>query len=274
MFDVITTFNGKIYGQTGRKCIETFEKHWPAECKMYAYYEDMPLSSEAWDIESERIKYMDFKIVCPEWNSFRKYAKTIEADKMRSVKKQSFRFEATRFAHKVYSLLHAVKNENKKVHKKRIFNNQYLVWLDADVFTDKNIPINFLKRMINPDRYMSYLGRERAHSECGFLIFNRYHPSHDSFWNDMEDMYTGHKLFQEREWHDSYIFDVVRQRHESKGMQDINISAIDPKSISETTSHVWMRSILAEYMDHMKGKSRKANGYSKERDYYKKKANL
>ena len=64
---------------------------------------------------------------------------------------------------------------------------------------------------------MSYLGREKIstdhlrYSECGFLIFDTHHAMHKKFWENMMDMYKGGKLFNEKEWHDSYIFDQVRK---------------------------------------------------------------
>ena len=101
------------------------------------------------------------------------------------------------------------------------------------------------------------------YSECGFLIFNTEHFIHSQFWKDMMEMYDGGELFNEREWHDSYIFDAVRKNLEiSANIKNINISDMGLVDI-KSEDHVFVASVLGKFMDHKKG-DRKQNKWSNE----------
>ena len=106
---------------------------------------------------------------------------------------------------------------------------------------------------------MSYLGRSHVkkenvrYSENGFTIFNKRHSLHKLFWEKINEMYNGGKLFQLEEWHDSFIFDQVRiYLEKQKNCLNINISDFGIKNIGNE-SHVFVASILGDYMDHKKG---------------------
>ena len=91
------------------------------------------------------------------------------------------------------------------------------------------------------------------YSECGFLIFNTEHPIHETFWKNMMKMYDDGDLFKEKEWHDSYIFDVVRKKLEkTKNVKNFDITnngLVDVKN----DDHVFVSSVLGKFMDHKKG---------------------
>ena len=69
------------------------------------------------------------------------------------------------------------------------------------------------------------------------------------------DMYSGGKLFDEKEWHDSYIFDQVRKKIESKyNVNNFDISQLGLVDIeTKNDEHVFVTSVLGKYMDHKKG---------------------
>ena len=82
----------------------------------------------------------------------------------------------------------------------------------------------------------------------------------------MMKMYDGGDLFSEREWHDSYIFDVVRRKLEKES----NIKNFDITSLGlvelNNDNHVFISSVLGKYMDHKKG-NRKDSKWSYELIY-------
>jgi hypothetical protein len=78
----------------------------------------------------------------------------------------------------------------------------------------------------------------------------------ETFWERFANQYRKDKLLNQQEWHDSYIFDVVRSSMEADGM--IN-SSITPGYVK---GHPFIDSFLGEYMDHLKGPKRKAAGRS------------
>ena len=83
------------------------------------------------------------------------------------------------------------------------------------------------------------------------------------FWQNMMKMYDGGDLFKEKEWHDSYIFDVVRKNLEiTSNIKNINISDMGLVDI-KSEDHVFVASVLGKFMDHKKG-NRKQNKWSNE----------
>ena len=70
----------------------------------------------------------------------------------------------------------------------------------------------------------------------------------------MMKMYDDGDLFKEKEWHDSYIFDVVRKKLEkTKNIKNFDITnngLVDIKN----DDHVFVSSVLGKFMDHKKRK--------------------
>ena len=103
---------------------------------------------------------------------------------------------------------------------------------------------------------MTYLGRP-SYSECGFLYFNMSHPQTKNFAREMQRMYNEDLIYNEKEQHDSWIWDVVRKRFEANGVKNYNIG-------DGQEGHVQARSVLGPIYDHTKGR-RKLTGQSPER---------
>jgi hypothetical protein len=75
-------------------------------------------------------------------------------------------------------------------------------------------------------------------------------------------MYRTDAIFKEREWHDSYIWDVVRKRYQlANSFYNLNPSH-DNKGLA---GHPFINSELGRYMDHVKGE-RKTLGHSKPKE--------
>jgi len=249
-FSAVTTFNLEKH-KYGIEMINSFFANWPDEVKLTAYIENASPIDDA--LVKNKIVIKEFHENIPEYRLFLKKFK--EKDKYTD----DFRFNVFRFAHKVYAISKALKDVKTK----------YLIWLDSDIKTHKKIPISFLHSLVDDTRYLSYLGRENIsikhlnYSECGFLVFNTEHFIHSQFWRDMMQMYDGGKLFQEKEWHDSYIFDVVRKNLEiNSNIKNINISDMGLVDI-KSEDHVFVASVLGKFMDHKKG-NRKHNKWSNE----------
>ena len=249
-FSAVTTFN--IQKQPfGIEMIESFFLNWPEEIKLTAFIEGSKV------IDSSKVKH---KIVVKEFHdNIPEYQQFCQKYKEKIPLTDDFRFNVFRFAHKVYAIASALKN----------IKTKYLIWLDSDIKTHTKIPVGFLHSLVDDTYYLSYLGREDIsmkhlnYSECGFLIFNTEHFIHSQFWKDMMEMYDGGELFNEREWHDSYIFDAVRKNLEiSANIKNINISDMGLVDI-KSEDHVFVASVLGKFMDHKKG-NRKQNKWSNE----------
>lgn len=154
----------------------------------------------------------------------------------------SFRTDAVKFCRKVFAIADAA----------RRMEPGLLVWLDADVVTHAYVPADLFTGLLGDDD-AAYLGRDGAHSECGFLAFRI--PEAQPLIDRWEAFYKTGQFLRAREWHDSYLFDLARA--EVPGLRYRNLTL-------GGHGHVWFQSPLADFMDHCKG-ARKANGYSQER---------
>jgi hypothetical protein len=241
-FSVVTTFNGEAYSIYAKKMLSSFDKFWPKEIVLYAYYEDMQSPYKDF---SSKISFHNFNILVEDWYKFKKNFYFHELNKPDKEANSFYKYSAAKFAHKVYSI------------KKQLLNNNsdFLIWLDSDVVTLEEIPLSFFDSLIKEDCYFSYLGRDHInfHSEAGFMIFNKKHKFHETFWKLMSKMYDEGNLFKEKEWHDSYIFDVVRLKLEKESLKNLNITNLGLKH-SNDLLNVFDTSVLGNYMAHFKGK--------------------
>ena len=253
IFSAVTTFNLKKH-HFGLDMIESFFKNWPDNIMLTAFIEGSKLidSSKV----SGKINVQDFDECIPKYKNF------CEKFKHKSHLTDDFRYNVFRFAHKVYAISKAL----------QLNKSKYLIWLDSDIKTYKKIPISLLNKLVKENTYLSYLGRENISiehlkfSECGFLIFNTEHSLHSKFWKKMMIMYDDGKIFDEKEWHDSYIFDVVRKDLEiNDNLKNINISDFGLVDL-KNEDHVFVSSILGKFMDHRKG-NRKDKKWSGELIY-------
>ena len=240
-FSVVTTFNKTSYDLHAKKMVSSFDGLWDSNIFLNIYLEDLQIPENDF---TKRINFFSFNDEVDGWYKFKEQFSFKELNKPDKGPNSFYKYSAIKFAHKVYVI-------KKQLEKN---NSDYLIWLDSDVVTIKNIQINFLNSLINDHSYLSYLGRDHInfHSECGFLIFNTQHDLHNQFWINMSQMYEQGLLFNEKEWHDSYIFDVVRLRLEKNGLKNFNISKLGLKKTTETLN-VFDNSVLGEFMIHFKG---------------------
>lgn len=168
--------------------------------------------------------------------------------------KSNYRFDAVRFCYKVYAYTDMILNSEAE---------DGIIFIDADSVFHGKVDLDWVKQFIHRgDCMMTYLGRGDHYSECGFIYFNMNHPEIKNFAREMQDMYNTDQLLGEAEWHDSWIFDVVRKRFESRGVKNYNIG----DGQWGENGHVQARSILGTVYDHTKG-ARKIDGKSPENDF-------
>ena len=174
--------------------------------------------------------------------------------------KGSFLWAAVRFANKVFCVVNGVRNSK---------DYDYVVWIDADTFTFRPVPLNFFESLLPTDTMVTYLGRENPklndggkYPECGFVGYNLKHPEIQNFVNEWEQLYVTDNVFKLLEWHDSYIFWHLTKKYKKE--KSIKVNDIGYwKGVKG--HHVFVNSELGLYMDHMKGK-RKKEGSSAKKD--------
>jgi len=174
--------------------------------------------------------------------------------------KDSFLWDAVRFSNKVFCIVNAVRNSK---------DYDYVVWLDADTFTFRPVPLDFLTNILPEDTMLTYLGRENptlgdggVYPECGFVGYNLKHSETLNFVNDWEQLYVTGNVFKLIEWHDSAVFwELSKQYRKEKNVKVHDIGYW--KGVKG--HHVFVNSELGFYIDHFKGK-RKANKTSTKKD--------
>ncbi|MFO1155097.1 MAG: hypothetical protein U1E42_15765 [Rhodospirillales bacterium] len=266
-FAAVTTCHAEGWQLYGRDMVESFLRYWPPSVSLYLYAEGF-----APDLTDPRVVWLDLLGECPELVAFKErhrenpMAHGTQARHRWEVKVRirnplfrvrkvedwgcGYRWDAVRFSHKPFAIFDAARRATTDV----------LFWIDADIRVFADVPLSFLEAVMPPDCFISYLRRPRF-SECGFVGYNLRHPGTRVFLAEFERLYTTDALFKEREFHDSFLFDVVRRRLEGRHCAGYDIG----QGIGDEGGHVFVNSPLGQYMDHMKGE-RKAEGRSRESD--------
>lgn len=146
--------------------------------------------------------------------------------------KNDYRFQAWKFCQKVLAYADG-----------GLPDADWLIWLDADVTFKDAPPADLCDRFSGYD--YAYLGRQDwHHSECGFIAF-RMSQGVRAMIRRIRWYYATGRVMALPEWHDSYVFDVVRKEFDL--LKGFNISAR-----CEGT-HVWPQTFLEAHVTHHKG---------------------
>lgn len=257
-YSIVTTFHAPGLAQYGQRMIDTFDQYWPRSVTLTVYAESCEPR-----VASDRVRVLDLLAASADLVTFKqRHANDpvangqVAKDTGVPFKDNAFKWDAVRFSHKVFAVIHACQT----------LDTDWVVWLDADTKTFAPVPDDFLSGICDPAAMACYLGRrEKYHSECGWVAYNLRHPDLRSFMDRWRDLYMTGDLFRLREWHDSFVFDVLRKDFQAqRGTQFRNIS---PELPGKGPGHPFIASPLGLYMDHLKGAKRKALGHSLPDDY-------
>ena len=169
--------------------------------------------------------------------------------------KTNFKYDAVRFCYKPYAICQCVDDY--------VFEEyDRLLWIDADTHFLKDITEQWITQNLW-DKYalLNYFGRPNYHSETGVLLFNLRHAKLQEYLTEIQRLYDTDELYMLKEWHDSYIWDSVRQQFEQQGAKFNNIAQGIPKVPG---GHI-IQYMFGTHLDHKKGTRRKQQGYSHER---------
>ena len=268
---VVTSYKPGTWDKYSKRGIESIAKNWPKEVDIVVYCEEPKPKCTL-----DRITWIDMAPAVPSLTNFKNRHKNdpvacgqttpIEGGVRRLPNagnmdrgKGSYLWDAVRFANKVICVVNGVKNSK---------DYDYVIWIDADTFTFRPMPLSFLENLLPTDSMLTYLGRERVETknfkypECGFVGYNLRHPEIQNFINEWEQLYITDDVFKLLEWHDSFIFWHLSKKYKKE--KNIKVNDIGyAKGVRGF--HVFVNSELGLYMDHMKGK-RKQRGTSAKDD--------
>ena len=272
---LITSYKPGCWEQYGKKGIEAMAKQFPAEIDIVVYAEEAKPKCDY-----DRITWIDLNLAEPNLTNFKHKHENdpVANGKLEEIQggvrripelqklggadknKESFLWDAVRFSNKVFCVINAVRNSK---------DYDYVVWLDADTFTFRPVPIDFLEKLLPANTMVTYLGRENPklndggkYPECGFVGYNLNHPETQNFINEWELLYTQDTVFKILEWHDSYVFWHLTKKFRTE--KNIKVNDIG-KWVGVKGHHVFVNSELGQYIDHMKG-DRKTKGSSSQKD--------
>ena len=253
-YTVITSFHQEGLNQYGQRMINTFERHWPDDVNLIVCAENCQPK-----IARPTTKVYDLMDVSANCRAFVERHRTNPLAHGQAGPgdvwnpKKAFRWNAVRFAYKVFSVALCANN----------ISSGWMIWIDADTHTHSTVTKSWLDEVCPESAMISYLGRgEKYHSECGWVAYNLDHPETRNFIADFVGMYNTDGIFNEREWHDSYIWDLVRKKYQDQNVfHNLNPSYAD-KGLA---GHPFINSKLGECMDHVKG-DRKTYGHSKAKE--------
>ena len=155
-------------------------------------------------------------------------------------KHYAFVWDAARFAVKAFVICDAAERLKRGV----------LTWLDGDTVTTQEVDPQFTVNLLG-DADVAYLGRRHLYPETGYLGLRL--PEALPLVRWCRDAYvTGSFRALTDGWTDCHVFqEALRQ----VPVRARNLTA----HVDTTDSHIWAYSPLADYLDHRKGRQRKAH---------------
>ena len=252
---VVTTFHPNGLKQYGQRMINTFCDTWPKEVSLHLYPEECnPQVPDHSRITLQRLEEVSELAAFKEkWKNVPKANGDVSTDPIRSKRKDAgkgFKWDAVRFAHKVYAIFDCARNTDADI----------LLWMDADTVCHSPIELETILRLCPTDKDICFLGRKGKYTECGLYAMNLRSPRVQLFLQRFQQFYDDAEngIFTLEEWHDSFVFDAVR-----KTMQLVELDWSSHLVTGE--GHPLINSEWGAYLDHLKG-DRKSTGKSHLKD--------
>jgi len=280
-YKVITTFKPGDWDRYAKRMVQSVLDRWPkADITVYCEGQRPNFNDQRvtwWDIDKANTGLLKFRedyrndpVAVGKLDEIPggiRRSSRLETEGGLDAKKESYLWNAVKFSYKVSCVTHAVRTYT---------DYDYVIWIDDDTYTFRDIPMQFIESICPNDTLVTYLDRENdrgsnKYPECGLVCYNIKHKLVQTFINDWEKLYTSADIFELLEWHDSYVFwhltKEYRQKHSAK-VHDIGYS----KGVKG--HHVFVNSELGQYIDHFKGdrkdaKSSKAEDIRKTPDLKK-----
>ena len=254
-FSVVTTFHQEGYDLYGSRMIDTFLRNWPEEVDLWVYAENCVVT-----MAHPRLRVVNLLDTVPPLVRFkdrwsgdaRATGKLAQGPADRKGKQPGigFKWDAVRFSHKVYSVCDCASRTDRDV----------LIWMDADTVCHSSLPLSVLEDLIPIKADLCFLGREGKYTECGLYALNLKSPLIHDFLTRFQWVYDNAEqgIFTMREWHDSFVFDRVREQ--------FDLVEHDWSShLIRGEGHPLINSRWGAWLDHLKGK-RKQEGRSQRKD--------
>jgi len=265
MIKVLTTFHKPGLDLYGQRFLDSFARNVDKQIKLLVYAENCsPVNPDSSQIEiidaKELIKLNQFKA---RWGNVPKAnGKCPFPEKRPRDHHKEFKWDAVRFANKVYAVFDAVNRTE----------DGWTVWMDGDTYVHSAISYDQFQNLLPNDKWITFVGRGKGSQtwpECGFYGLNIKNKTCKKFLKEFERMYedADNGIFKLIEWHDSYVFgDVLNKLTPiDKNYLDYAESIFNQTAKTGGGGHPLINSVLGKWFDHMKG-ARKNQGKSQKKD--------
>jgi hypothetical protein len=264
---VVTTFHQAGLELYGQRFLDSFAKHVDKQIKMKVYTEDCsPVNPDP-----NQIEIINAANSLPDLAAFKKTWKGVPhangdisnhpAKQGRKDWNKAFKWDAVRFANKVYAVFDACDR-----------SSDWVVWMDADTVVHSDWSYQQFRECLPDTSWITYVGRGKGSQtwpECGFYGLNLKNIVCQEFLNEFKRMYenANEGIFTLPEWHDSYVFgDVLtRLKFTAPNVLDYSAEMYLREAKTGGGGHPLINSKLGQWIDHMKG-DRKTLGRSKKSD--------
>lgn len=262
---VVTTFHQAGLEKYGQRFLDSFAANVDKQIKMVVYAEDcVPVNPD-----QTQITILDANKELPDLQAFKTKWKNVPKangicpwpERRPRDHHKKFKWDAVRFANKVYAVLDACKK-----------NKDWVVWMDADTYVHSPWSYDEFKELLPNTSWVTYVGRGKGSQtwpECGFYGLNLNDYDCQTFLAELESYYNfaEEKMFALEEWHDSYIFGIVLEKWKKFAPNVLDYTAELQLTGVKTGggNHPLINSKLGKWIDHLKG-DRKESGRSKTTD--------
>jgi len=261
MIKVVTTFHPEGLSLYGQRFIDSFSSNVDKQIELIVYAENCePKNPDPSQIkiipQTEVVKLTNFK---NKWKDIPKAnGKCPWPEKRPRDYHKEFKWDAVRFANKVYAVFHAVET----------LDTDWVVWMDADTYVHSLITHEEFKNLLPDNKWITYVGRGKGVQtwpECGFYGLNIKNETCKKFIKEFERVYedADNGIFKLAEWHDSFVFgDILKKLIPiDKNYLDYSEGLYNRTAKTGGGGHPLINSILGKWFDHMKG-ARKKQGRS------------
>ena len=265
MITALTTFHKPGLELYGQRFIDSFARNVDKRIKLLVYAENCepinPNQEQITIIDAKQLnKLNQFKA---RWGNVPKAnGKCPFPEKRPRDYHKEFKWDAVRFANKVYAVFDAVKRSS----------TPWAVWIDADTYVHSPISFEQFQSLLPNDKWITFVGRGKGSQtwpECGFYGLNIHNETCKKFLKEFERMYddADNGIFKLDEWHDSFVFGKILNQLTpiDKNFLDYSLNVYNKTAKTGGGGHPLINSVLGNYFDHMKG-ARKKQGKSQKKD--------
>jgi hypothetical protein len=259
---VVTTFHKAGLDLYGQRFLNSFAERVDPRISMLVYTENC----EPQNPNPDQITILSAEQHLPKLQKFKKVWSNVPKangkcpfpeKRLRDYHKE-FKWDAVRFANKVYAVFDACEK-----------SQDWCVWMDADMFVHSNWAYNEWEKLLPDDYWITYVGRGKKGAtwpECGFYGLNLKQKACKKFLKGFERQYEEAEqgIFLLPEWHDSYVFGNLLNEMRKKNSNVLDYTENTLLKTAETGGggHPLINSELGKWVDHLKG-DRKKLGKSK-----------